>query len=703
MARAELDWSTLKLVVAQALELPVSRRRAHLDAAPMDTALRARAVRLLEACLRAEESALFQAPGPAFADELLQEVDSGESLAIDRLREALEGRYVIEREVGRGGMATVYLGRDVRHGRDVALKVLRWDRVGDDGHDRFQREIGIAASLSHPHILPLYDSGVIGDLLFYVTPFADGESLADRLRRTGPPPLGETLRLLRDVARGLSYAHRRGLLHLDVKPANILLTEEGDPLIADFGVARVLGGPAPWDPALDAADLGGSTQVMGTPAYMAPEQIVGSPDIDRQADLYALGVVAYELLTGAAPFHGKAPREQLQAHLSTPPEPLALRRPDVPSALAELVDRLLAKRPDERPGEAEIHEVVDALVGHSVPGDGALRSVRDTPTRRGTRDGEAHQLFQKGLHLLAVRQRDAMWGALRYFEEATRRDPHFARAFAGMADAWVYLSIFGHAPPPEACAKARAAAERSVELDPALVQGRATLAHIRFVYDWEWATAEAALRRGMALDPTYAPLRLYHASFLHSVGRSDEALAQLQVARELDPVGRTGLLRGRILVDTERPEEAIAVLREEVELDPRQDLAHQCLAHAYLQKGMDEEAVASMRRAANLSGPRDTAQLVYVLARTGSGAPARKVLRDLMASGPPSGIGFHVAMAYAGLGEEEEAFRWLESAYEEHAGFMNLLGVATGFESIRADPRFAELLTRMGLHPSRAD
>jgi serine/threonine-protein kinase len=279
-------------------------------------------------------------------------------------------------------MATVYLARDERHRRPVALKLLRSELMHDDspthGAARFQREIGIAARLSHPHILPLYDSGAAGGLLYYVTPYVDGETLRDRLRRrTGRLPLPESVRLLRDVARALAYAHRKGVVHRDIKPANILLNQEGDALVADFGVAKGLA--AAQDPTRGLDDqLTEGTLVLGTPAYMAPEQASGGHGIDHRADLYALGAVAYELLTGAPPFAGRTRHEQLAAHLSEMPEPVAARQPDVPEALAALVDRLLAKRPDDRPRDAtEVLQLLDAaMAGPALEQDDPIHRRR---------------------------------------------------------------------------------------------------------------------------------------------------------------------------------------------------------------------------------------------------------------------------------------------------------------------------------------
>ncbi|HUP36101.1 MAG TPA: protein kinase [Candidatus Limnocylindria bacterium] len=372
MTPAEPGLPALLSVVAEALDLPSDARAAHLDASCPDPAQRAEAGRLLRACEKAAASPIFDLGAAHLAAAMVAEVDEDERALPEALVAALAGRYTIESELGRGGMATVYLARDERHGRLVALKLLRPELVPDDGPSlaaaRFQREIEFAARLSHPHILPLFDSGEAAGLLYYITPYVDGETLRERLRRTGRLPLAETLRLLREVARALAYAHGHGVVHRDIKPPNILLNKEGHALVADFGVAK---GLAAVQGAAGApqAELTEGTLALGTPAYMAPEQVTGGPGVDHHADLYAFGALAYELLTGAPPFAGRPRHEQLAAHLSELPEPVAVRQPDVPEALVDLVQRLLAKRPEDRPGDAsEVLQVLDAVqAGRAAP------------------------------------------------------------------------------------------------------------------------------------------------------------------------------------------------------------------------------------------------------------------------------------------------------------------------------------------------
>jgi len=256
-----------------------------------------------------------------------------------RLRSALAERYRIERELGRGGMAIVYLATDLKHDRAVALKVLRPELASALGPERFLREIQTVARLSHPHILPLFDSGEADGLLYYVMPFMAGESLRDRLDREGPLGLEETLRIAAQVVEALGRAHQGGVIHRDVKPANILF-EAGQALVSDFGIAR----------AVDAAGGERMTQTgmaVGTPAYMSPEQATGSA-ADARSDVYSLACIVYEMLVGEPPFTGATPRAVLARHATDEARPVSELRPDVPASVGRTLDRALAKDPADR-------------------------------------------------------------------------------------------------------------------------------------------------------------------------------------------------------------------------------------------------------------------------------------------------------------------------------------------------------------------
>ena len=271
-----------------------------------------------------------------------------------RLATALSGRYTVDRELGHGGMATVHLARDVRHGRTVAIKVLRPDLAQAVGSERFLREINIAAQLQSPHILPMLDSGEAAGLLYYVMPFVEGDSLRGRLAKDGVLSPSETMRLLRDIVDGLAHAHRHRVVHRDIKPDNVMISER-HALVMDFGVAK----------AMSDASTTGLTSIgvsLGTPAYMAPEQAAADPDIDHRADIYSVGILAYEMLAGKPPFSG-TPQGILAAQISATPEPLSKLRPETPPAIVEIVTKCLEKNPAKRYQTAdELLVAIDSLI-----------------------------------------------------------------------------------------------------------------------------------------------------------------------------------------------------------------------------------------------------------------------------------------------------------------------------------------------------
>ncbi len=268
----------------------------------------------------------------------------------EALRSAFADRYDIERELGHGGMATVYLARDRKHDRLVALKVLRPDLVSTLGAGRFLREIAIASHLAHPHILTLIDSGetATDGFLYYVMPFAEGESLRDRLTRDGLLPVPQAIRLLREVADALAYAHKQGVVHRDIKPDNVLLLGE-HAVVVDFGIAKAIG------QARHAETMTGTGVSIGTPTYMAPEQAAGDPNVDSRADIYAVGILAYEMIAGRPPFVG-TPQSVLASHITAAAPPLESVRARLPAALSRCVMRCLEKDPAAR------YQTADELV-----------------------------------------------------------------------------------------------------------------------------------------------------------------------------------------------------------------------------------------------------------------------------------------------------------------------------------------------------
>ena len=270
----------------------------------------------------------------------------------EQLERGLADRYRLERELGRGGMATVYLAEDLKHGRRVALKVLRPELIPTLGAERFHREIRIASGLQHPHILSIHDSGEALGVLYYAMPYVEGESLRARLAREVQLPADEAVRIVGEVAEALAFAHAAGVLHRDIKPENILLAS-GHALVADFGIAR----------AIDAAGSERLTETglaLGTPHYMSPEQASGSRVLDARSDLYALGCVLYEMLAGEPPFNGPSAQAIMARHAVDPVPPLRTIRSTISPALEAVVGKALAKVPADRFGTAlEFKEALD--------------------------------------------------------------------------------------------------------------------------------------------------------------------------------------------------------------------------------------------------------------------------------------------------------------------------------------------------------
>jgi len=279
----------------------------------------------------------------------------------ERLQAALGEAYRIEKELGGGGMSHVFLAVEVRLGRQVVVKVLPPALAAGVSADRFEREIQLAAKLQHPHIVPLLTAGSQGDLLYYVMPHIAGESLRARIAHERELPVGDAVRILRDVCDALAYAHGHGIVHRDVKPDNVLLSGK-HALVTDFGVAKAVSSSS------GAATLTSLGMALGTPAYMAPEQAAGDPNVDHRADLYAVGALGYELLTGRSPFGGLSPQGMLAAQVTAAPDPVTQHRDSVPPALANLIMRCLAKHPADRPQSAE--ELVSQLESMATPTGG---------------------------------------------------------------------------------------------------------------------------------------------------------------------------------------------------------------------------------------------------------------------------------------------------------------------------------------------
>ena len=305
---------------------------------------------------------------------------------ISDLQAHLGSEYTVERELTGGGMSRVVVARDVALDRQVVIKVLPPNVTATISVDRFRREIMLAAALQHPNVVPVLRAGELNGVPYFVMPYIEGESLRARMMR-GPLSVRETVTILKDVARALAFAHGRGIIHRDIKPDNVMLSA-GAAVVADFGVAKALSASRTTGPRPVAPTITGVGTSPGTPAYMAPEQAAADPKTDHRADIYSLGIVAYEMLTGTPPFHGRSPQMLLAAQLSEKPAPLSTRRYDVPKLLSDLINQCLEKDPARRPDSAVF----------------VLRTLEDPATLSGVFEApvSARRRWQRGRALLGT-------------------------------------------------------------------------------------------------------------------------------------------------------------------------------------------------------------------------------------------------------------------------------------------------------------
>ena len=514
------------------------------------------------------------------------------------LADALRDRYVIERELGRGGMATVYLASDRKHGRQVAVKVLRPELMNYVGSERFLREIAIAAQLQHPHILTLIDSGDAKDeqsgerFLYYVMPFVQGESLRERISRDGALAPEEATRLLREVVDAVACAHAHGVVHRDIKPDNVMLAMH-HALVVDFGVAKAM------SDASDETTLTATGMSLGTPAYMAPEQALGDPAIDHRADIYAVGVLAYEMLTGSPPFIGR-PQAVVAAHVSALPKPLRDVNPSIPLALERVVLRCLAKTPEARYQTAgELLAAIDSLA--------FADSIATAPgaTRLQTKARRGPAASQTGGHAQPKARRVSICSLAVLPLENLSGDPDEDYFADGMTDALITtlahiaaLRVISRTsvmrykgarrPLPDIARelKVEAVVEGTVMRSGSRVRIAAQLIHAATdVHLWS-KTYETDLRDVLVLQSDIAR-SIAQRIRMHVTPREK---VRLEGTRRVDPEAYEALLKGRHHWYRRTPDslkKALEYLQSAVAKDPTYALAYAGLADAYISLGWD--------------------------------------------------------------------------------------------------------------------
>ncbi len=653
----------------------------------------------------------------------------------EQLEAALAGRYAVERELGRGGMASVWLGRDLRHERLVALKLLRPELAGAIGAERFLREVRLTSRLQHPHIITVFDSGVVPGpggttLPWYAMSYVAGEPLRARLTRERQLPVDEALRIARDVAAALDAAHRAGIVHRDVKPENILLAG-GEAFVADFGIAKAL------------LDTGGDRLTstgfaIGTPAYMSPEQSAGDP-VDARADQYGLACVLYEMLAGEPPYTGPTAQAIIARRMTAPPAPIRPVRPAVPAAVEAALQRALERIPADR--FPDLPAFVAALAGKGDASTAPVPAVRwrSPPLRRlavavavllavvgatlavRRRAGPPHRptevvaLVERGMREYAKRTPEGVAAAIGDFTAAVARDSGYADGWVGLALAYARALERGFEVPGVArdslLRLALASGDRALEADP----GRADVWVARGVVSrkvdpTDVGPAISALRRAVALDSTSVEAWHFLALSLLESGDAPGAIAAWHRSVAAGPAYTQGLAflalgyywrkdfgNARRWADS-----AVAV-------DPTYLLARTTQGYVLLEQGdlpRTTSAFEAYRRlASGVELVNADAALALAAARAGRRARARALLaraESLATAYQPMPLHTAVwlAQGYVALGDRDHAIERLREftpAADLH--FQLHLRCDPPFAPLAGDGRFRALLAASPLAP----
>ncbi len=609
-------------------------------------------------------------------------------------------RYRVVRLLGRGGMGTVYLAehRDLR--RAVALKIIQPGLLADEAVvERFRSEARAAASLNHPHIVAVYDAETAGEGHFLVMEHVQGTDLARAALRDGPLPVSLACEYIRQASLGLQHAHEHGMVHRDITPRNLMLAENGQIKILDFGLAHFVSEARPaethasitLEAAPGSADFSPHESrpaiartkvratVLGSIDYMAPEQAANPHDADIRADIYSLGCTLHFLLTGKPPFAGGSLDERIKAHATEPPPKIETIRADAPAELSVILDRMLAKdradrfqtpaevaiaiapladgnprRPSWSPGaRTAAAAFIGLLLSVAIVGAWiAAHSPSNQPASESPEQAEATRLYREGERLIGQRKESQARAAIKRLESATAIKPDFALGQTALADAYNLCGDYGWEMADQVFPKAETAARRAIAIDPSLAEAHLALAFTLSAYDCNWRRAEAEYRAAIELNPRLANAHHWYAWFLAERGRTTEATREIEKARELAPddliivnnVGKLRYLARDYAAAVERHKYAL-------ELDPDFRKAHRDLALAYAELGPARlnDALAELKQAEGLTDDgRDLRALrAYAYARNGQPAQVRPLLAQLEPLAKEKPLAYEIATIYA--------------------------------------------------------
>jgi eukaryotic-like serine/threonine-protein kinase len=836
-------WQQIKPLLQSALNRDPDERSAFLDeACKGDKFLRQQ----VDSFIISHEQAGGFLEEPAF-EVMAESINNTgrESIVGQRL-----GHYQIIGQLGAGGMGEVYLAEDTRLGRKVAVKMLpAYITTEDERVRRFQQEARAASALNHPNIITIYEIGEMNSRHFMATEFIEGETLFERLK-TGVMKISDALEVAVQATSALCAAHQAGIVHRDIKPGNIMLRTDGIVKVLDFGLATLTDQKGDD---LEAATLVKTKPgiIMGSAHYMSPEQARGQ-SMDVRTDIFSLGVVLYQMVTGRVPFAGQTMTDVLASILMLEPPSLSQSAPEAPEELQRIVHNALRKDKEERyqtagelltdlkalkqhlefewelkrsnlshkatssqrtrrSGKSKaidslaVLPLINASADHSMDyfSDGVTESIinalsqlpklrvvargtafrykgeevdpkkvgqqlgvravltgrvrqvgdelmvaaelidvmndshlwgehysrklsdifavqeeiakeisdklrikltpaeRKRLTKRSTESTEAYQLYLKGRFFWNKRTEEGLKQSIEYFQQAKDKDPAYAAVYAGLSDSYALLALRGLVPAKEAFPKARAAARKALEIDDALGEAYASLAHVR-LHEWDWVGLEEEFQRALKLNPGHSIAYQWYAEYLMAIGKADESIAIAKQAQEIDPL--SPVINANVasaFYFARQYDQGIEHLHQGLELTPNHFALHLRLGQAYLQKRKYEEAIQEMK-AATLTGKsaETLAALGQAYAAAGLKEELQQVLDELNEQSKKRYVSpYYVAKIYASLGEREQAFTWLERAYEERNPDFIELKVEPLLDPIRSDDRFQDLLFRVGLAP----
>lgn len=611
----------------------------------------------------------------------------------------LPERFRIDQELGRGGMAVVYRAHDRHLDRFVAIKVLSSTLSHSVGAERFQREIALMAKLVHPGIVALFDSGEVDGRLYYVMPFVAGENLRDRLNRERRMTVEDAVAFGADVAEALAYAHGAGIVHRDVKPENIF-TVGGRAVLADFGIAHIGGERTAGD-----AELTSAGMVLGTVAYMSPEQAMGESEVDGRSDIYSLGCVLYELLTGTPPFTAETPTGVLMKHITEQPRPARERNPGLPMAVNDIVMGLLAKDPLMRPATAG--DVARALR--------AARQTTEAPAIPAA-SSDADRMVEEGLRAIfysvtaGAAARSHLDQASVYLKRALALEPNNARGLCAMAN-WQYsMGRAGFLPPVDAFAKGRELVLDALAADDRCAEVHNSLGKIALYYDDDCHAAARHIDRSVALDPENAEGLRFQSVVYKILGRIEDAIRIARDATTRAPqVAFVWNGLGDVLLASGRNAEAIDALKRAIGLQPGYGPALERLELAHVRLGELDLALEIRASRLRLGGQAERADLLTRDGETLGAAEAvardlRRELEGLLRKAEQADpfadyyltrtTADQIVVVYAALGEWHKAMDWVERAYARRPVRLRRLLTEPPFDrrGLAVDPRYARLL-----------